>query len=89
MRYKVINTSNNQTVTCDLGDKSSLYLYPKKDIELTEEQFTGYFYNVPFLTVEEVAEKTEEHKTVEARSEQKKNNSKRGNDAEENNKKED
>lgn len=88
MRYRVINTSNNQTVTCDLGDKSSLYLYPKKDIELTEEQFTGYFYNVPFLIVEEVAEKTE-HKTAEAHLEQKKNNFKRGSDAEENNEKED
>ena len=58
MRYKVRNTSTNRTVTCTLGDGSSLYLYPKgfdeSEAVLTEEQFTDYFNNVPFLTVESI-----------------------------------
>ena len=60
MRYKVTNTSTSNTVACTLGDRSSLYLYPKgfdgSEAILTEEQFTGYEYfnNVPFITVEPI-----------------------------------
>lgn len=59
--YVIKNVSTNRPIVCTLGDKSTLRLFPGKEVNLTEEQCTNYLKGLSadtkLLTIKTVNEK--------------------------------
>lgn len=69
MSYIIKNMSINRPIVCTLGDGKTLRLFPGKEKQLSDKQYTGYLKNLSeqeLLTVREVVErKTPKKSTVE------------------------
>lgn len=69
MSYIIKNMSTNRPVVCTLGDGKTLRLFPGREKQISDKQYTGYLKNLSeqeLLTVREVVEKkTPKKPTVE------------------------
>lgn len=69
MSYIIKNMSINRPIVCTLGDGKTLRLFPGKEKQISDKQYTGYLKNLSeqeLLTVREVVErKTPKKPTVE------------------------
>lgn len=69
MSYIIKNMSTNRPIVCTLGDGKTLRLFPGKEKQISDKQYTGYLKNLSeqeLLTVREVVErKTPKKPTVE------------------------
>lgn len=69
MSYIIKNMSINRPIVCTLGDGKTLRLFPGKEKQISDKQYTGYLKNLSeqeLLTVREVVErKTPKKFTVE------------------------
>lgn len=69
MSYIIKNMSINRLIVCTLGDGKTLRLFPGKEKQISDKQYTGYLKNLSeqeLLTVREVVErKTAKKTTVE------------------------
>lgn len=69
MSYIIKNMSINRPIVCTLGDVKTLRLFPGKEKQISDKQYTGYLKNLSeqgLLTVREVVErKTAKKPTVE------------------------
>lgn len=69
MSYIIKNMSINRPIICTLGDGKTLRLFPGKEKQISDKQYTGYLKNLSeqeLLTVREVVErKTAKKTTVE------------------------
>jgi hypothetical protein len=68
MSYIIKNMSTNRPIVCTLGDGKTLRLFPQKEQNISEEQYTDYLKNLSvkgLLTVKEVvSKKTPKKSTV-------------------------
>lgn len=69
MSYIIKNMSTNRPIVCTLGDGNTLRLFPGREKQISDKQYTGYLKNLSeqeLLTVREVVErKTPKKPTVE------------------------
>lgn len=69
MSYIIKNMSINRPIVCTLGDGKTLRLFPGKEKQISDKQYTGYLKNLSeqeLLTAREVVErKTAKKTTVE------------------------
>lgn len=69
MSYIIKNMSTNRPIVCTLGDGKTLRLFPGKEKQISDKQYTGYLKNLSeqeLLTVREIVErKTPKKPTVE------------------------
>jgi hypothetical protein len=69
MSYIIKNMSTNRPIVCTLGDGKTLRLFPGREKQISDRQYTGYLKNLSeqeLLTVREVVErKTPKKPTVE------------------------
>ncbi len=69
MSYIIKNMSTNRPIVCTLGDGKTLRLFPGREKQISDKQYTGYLKNLSeqeLLTVREVVErKTPKKPTVE------------------------
>lgn len=69
MSYIIKNMSTNRPIVCTLGDGKTLRLFPGREKQISDKQYTGYLKNLSeqeLLTVREVVErKTPKKLTVE------------------------
>ena len=69
MSYIIKNMSINRPIVCTLGDGKTLRLFPGKEKQISDKQYTGYLKNLSeqeLLTVREVVERrTAKKPTVE------------------------
>lgn len=77
MSYIIKNMSTNRPIVCTLGDGKTLRLFPGKEKQISDKQYTGYLKNLSeqeLLTVREVVErKTPKKPTVEKTVDNKEN----------------
>lgn len=60
MSYIIKNMSINRPIVCTLGDGKTLRLFPGKEKQISDKQYTGYLKNLSeqeLLTVREVVER--------------------------------
>lgn len=69
MSYIIKNMSTNRPIVCTLGDGKTLRLFPGREKQISDKQYTRYLKNLSeqeLLTVREVVErKTPKKPTVE------------------------
>lgn len=77
MSYIIKNMSTNRPIVCTLGDGKTLRLFPGREKQISDRQYTGYLKNLSeqeLLTVREVVErKTPKKPTVEKTVDNKEN----------------
>lgn len=77
MSYIIKNMSTNRPIVCTLGDGKTLRLFPGREKQISDKQYTGYLKNLSeqeLLTVREVVErKTPKKPTVEKTVDNKEN----------------
>lgn len=77
MSYIIKNMSTNRPIVCTLGDGKTLRLFPGKEKQISDKQYTGYLKNLSeqeLLTVREVVKrKTPKKPTVEKTVDNKEN----------------